>query len=325
MRLLLRNRVHPCSSVVKILFAMACMLAAWPAAAQNADPVKLHDALPLTERLAWQIALEREGFSPGLIDGKIGPKTLLALREFRQARELPATEQLDADAAAALGIKPAESLREIAIAPEDIALVTGWPMGWLERSKMPRMGYADMADMAAEKFHCSRALLAQFNPGVDFAQLKAGDKLAGPAVESPALPRAERLDANPTEKVIRCFDKENKLIALFHCSIAADKAKRPSGAAQVVTVISNPDYTFDPVLWPDVTDIKTKLIIPPGPRNPVGLCWIALNLPGYGMHGTPTPEVIGKSGSHGCFRLTNWDAVRLGKMLRAGVPVEFTE
>ncbi len=317
-----------------------CLLAAWqvtaapspadvmasaPAQTEKPAPAPRADAIPLGECLAWQIALEREGFSPGLIDGKIGPKTLLALREFRQARGLAASDELDADAAAALNVPSAGYTLPYTITPEDAAQVTGWPQDWLERSRMARMGYATMADMAAEKFHCSQGLLARLNEGVDFAKVKAGDALTVPAIEAPKCPRVESLRVNLTEKVIRCFDKEGKLVALFHCSIARDKEKRPAGAALVVTVIRDPDYTFDPALWPEVKEPQSKLIIPPGPRNPVGLCWIALNLPGYGMHGTPTPEMIGKTGSHGCFRLTNWDAVRLGKMLRAGVPVEFDQ
>jgi hypothetical protein len=91
----------------------------------------------------------------------------------------------------------------------------------------------------------------------------------------------------------------------------------------VVVVTPNPAYTFDPKMWPDVTNVTKKLLIPPGPRNPVGMCWVGLSLPGYGIHGTPNPEMIGKTGSHGCFRLTNWDAVRLGRITTAGVPVKF--
>jgi len=113
-------------------------------------------------------------------------------------------------------------------------------------------------------------------------------------------------------------------VGLFHCSIAADKARLPSGQASVIVISENPAYTFDPKMWPEVKDVTQKLTIPPGPRNPVGLCWIGLSLPGYGMHGTPMPEMIGKTGSHGCFRLTNWDALRLAKMVRVGTPVRFT-
>jgi len=94
----------------------------------------------------------------------------------------------------------------------------------------------------------------------------------------------------------------------------------------VVAVALNPNYTFRPEMWPEVKEkITGPLTIPPGPRNPVGRCWVALSLPGYGMHGTPNPELIGKTGSHGCFRLANWDAVRLGKMVESGNRVRFSD
>jgi lipoprotein-anchoring transpeptidase ErfK/SrfK len=175
----------------------------------------------------------------------------------------------------------------------------------------------------AERFHCTRGLLERLNPGANMAILKEGDVLNVPAIEKGKVIRGSRLQIHLGQKVIRVLDRESKVVAIFHCSIAKDEAKRPSGVANVVTVISNPTYSFDPAMWPEVDNVHQKLLIPAGPRNPVGLCWIALSLPGYGIHGTPTPELIGKTGSHGCFRLTNWDATRLGGMVEAGMVVEF--
>jgi lipoprotein-anchoring transpeptidase ErfK/SrfK len=114
-------------------------------------------------------------------------------------------------------------------------------------------------------------------------------------------------------------------MSLYHCSIAADRRKRPTEKCVIDNVVENPKYTFDPVNWPEVKDVKQKLLIPAGPRNPVGLCWIGLSKKGYGIHGTPEPENIGKTGSHGCFRLTNWDALRLARQVRIGAGVRFTE
>jgi lipoprotein-anchoring transpeptidase ErfK/SrfK len=148
-----------------------------------------------------------------------------------------------------------------------------------------------------------------------------------PLVQEPGSgPRAERIEINLSEKVIRVIGKDRQLIALFHCSIAKDKEKRPSGEARVTGVAMDPWYTFKPEMWPEVKErVPGALQIPPGPRNPVGRCWVALSLPVYGIHGTPNPELIGKTGSHGCFRLTNWDAQRLGKMVEAGTPVRFIQ
>jgi hypothetical protein len=131
------------------------------------------------------------------------------------------------------------------------------------------------------------------------------------------------MEIDLSEKIVRVLDRERKLIGLFHCSIAKDREKLPSGSASVVVITENPKYTFDPKMWPEVKGVDRKLLIPPGPRNPVGRCWIGLSLPGYGIHGSPNPEMIGKTGSHGCFRLTNWDALRLAGMIRVGTRVRF--
>jgi lipoprotein-anchoring transpeptidase ErfK/SrfK len=277
----------------------------------------------LRKNLAWQIALERVNLSPGLVDGKIGPKTRLATAEFQRVRGLPQTGQLDA-ATAALKPLPDQALTTYTVAAVDLAGVGPWPKDWEERSKLPRMAYESLHALLAEKFHTSKALLTTLNPGTSFDALRAGDTLRAPAVAEPEEAKGERLVVNLAEKTIRVLDAQDRLAALFHCSIAADKANAPTGQATVAVIVHDPDYTFDPEKWPDVKGITRKLRIPPGPRNPVGLAWTGLSLPGYGMHGTPTPEMIGKTGSHGCFRLTNWDALHLSKLVRIGMPVAFT-
>jgi lipoprotein-anchoring transpeptidase ErfK/SrfK len=281
---------------------------------------------PLRTALAWQIALDRAGFSPGLIDGKPGPKTKLATREFQHAHRLAETGTLDADTAAALGADPEKALGTYIVEASDLAEIGPAPKGWVERSKLKRLAYPSLDEELAEKLHCTRALLAELNPGVTIASLKPADRFVGPALvgAGPAV-RGERIDIDLSEKVIRVYGADGGVVALFHCSIAADRAKRPEGRAAVAVMANNPTYTFDPDKWPEVKDVNKKLEIPPGPRNPVGLCWIGLSLPGYGIHGSPTPELIGKTGSHGCFRLTNWDAIRLSRMIRVGTPVTFSE
>jgi lipoprotein-anchoring transpeptidase ErfK/SrfK len=134
------------------------------------------------------------------------------------------------------------------------------------------------------------------------------------------------IEINLSEQIIRVIDRDRKLVGLFHCSIAASRAKRPTGQTRITRIVLNPEYTFRPQMWPEVTEkVDRPLRIPPGPRNPVGRCWIALSLPGYGIHGTPNPELIGKTGSHGCFRMTNWDALRLSRMVLIDTDVRFVE
>jgi lipoprotein-anchoring transpeptidase ErfK/SrfK len=115
------------------------------------------------------------------------------------------------------------------------------------------------------------------------------------------------------------------VVAIFHCSIAQAVEKRPVGDLSVKVVVTDPDYTFNPASWPEVTNVTRKLRIAPGPRNPVGVAWIGLDKPGYGLHGTVRPQDIGKTGSHGCFRLANWDAARLARAVSIGTPVVVRE
>jgi len=160
------------------------------------------------------------------------------------------------------------------------------------------------------------------NPGRSIAALRVGDVIVAPAIPEPVIPRGDRVEVHLTAKTVRVYAGD-KLVGLFNCSVAAKKENLPSGSATVAVIVSNPTYQFDPAKWPEVRSIRQKLLLPPGPRNPVGLCWVGLSKNGYGIHGSPNPELIGKTGSHGCIRLANWDAVRLGKMVRVGTPVTF--
>lgn len=282
----------------------------------------------LRRNIAWQVALDGVNFSPGLIDGLIGPKTALATREFQRVRGLPATGQLDSATAEALRIDPDNIIGRYTIEQADLNEIGHVPESWVAKSKLKRLGHESLETVIAEKFRCTRGLLRRLNPGVNINRLKAGDRVIVPVVQEPVIPRdVAYLEINLTEKVIRVVNRQKQLVGLFHCSVAASKAKLPRTSQATVTGIAmNPTYTFDPKMWPEVREkVSGRLIIPPGPRNPVGRCWISISLPGYGIHGTPNPELIGKTGSHGCFRLANWDAIRLSKMVSHGTPVRFVD
>ncbi len=281
----------------------------------------------LRRKLAWQIALEAVGFSPGIIDGAIGPKTRLATREFQRVRGLKQTGQLDSPTAKTLQVDPDNVLRRYRIELLHLNEIGPAPTSWLARSKLSRLGHRNLEEVLAEQYHCSRGLLRRLNPGLTIIDLKFGDAFIAPQVTRPARPLPARvIEINLSEQIIRVIDRDRKLVGLFHCSIAARRAKRPTGQARITRIVLNPEYTFQPQMWPEVTEkIDRPLRIPPGPRNPVGRCWIALSLPGYGIHGTPNPELIGKTGSHGCFRMTNWDALRLSRMVLIGTDVRFFE
>jgi lipoprotein-anchoring transpeptidase ErfK/SrfK len=308
-----------------LILCAATLLTAHAQDVRSQQPQQQLASLPAQadHDLTWQIALDRQGFSPGLIDAQPGLKTRLATAEFQQAHGLSPTGQLDTATAAALGIPDHPSLTTYTIQRGDLTSVTGIPKTWQEKAQMTYLGYESLPDALAERFHCSAALLQRLNANLDLSALQPGDAITAPLIDPARLPRADHLEIDLAHKTIRALDAQGQTIALFHCSIAANAAKRPSGSARIVSIAADPTYTFDPASWPEVKTVHRKLLIPPGPRNPVGRCWIGLNLPGYGIHGSPHPHLIGKTGSHGCFRLTNWDALRLAQLVRPGLPVTF--
>jgi len=278
------------------------------------------------EGLALQIRLEAVGFSPGLIDGIVGPKTAAAVKAFQNARGLSASGKLDAPTRAALGLKGFKPTREFAFTQAHVDQVGTFPTEWRAKSEAKRLPFKSTAEVVAFEGHCKRNLLERLNPGVDLDRIKAGTTIVIPNV-SDEVPKVsiKTLRVNFAKKQIELLDRDGKLAALFHCSIAKAASDRPSGDCQIKTIIKDPEYLFRPESWPEVSGIDENLVIPPGPRNPVGMYWIGLSVPGYGIHGTPEPEMIGKTGSHGCFRLTNWDVTRLSKLVWRGMPVEFVD
>jgi lipoprotein-anchoring transpeptidase ErfK/SrfK len=290
-----------------------------PARALPLDPNKLDQ-----ERIAaYQVALERIHFSCGFVDGDQGMRTQRMLRAFQASRGLPVTGFLDQPTRDAIG-EPGEPFLSYVVTVGDVASIMPKPASWRAKSQVPRLGYNDIWELLAEKFHCTRAYLKDLNRGVTTPV--AGTEIIGPKVFPAApIPRAASLRVNLGETSIEALDAGGKVIGFFPCSIAKDKNKRPNGTLVVKSVVPDPDYTFDPALFADAArdeGITHKMVLPPGPRNPVGTAWIGLSLPGYGIHGTPEPENISRTQSHGCFRLANWNAQKVLKMVRVGTPVD---
>ena len=129
---------------------------------------------------------------------------------------------------------------------------------------------------------------------------------------------------NLTQKWIRAFDANGRLLGHFPCSIGKIAEKRPVGELSVAVAVKDPNYTFNPEVFPESEEgrkLGRKLVVPPGPNNPVGVAWVGLDRTGYGIHGTPDPEKVGRTESHGCFRLANWDARQLLRFAWVGLPV----
>lgn len=275
------------------------------------------------EIVSLQATLDDAGFSPGLIDGSWGSQSRQAMAAWQTAHDLKPTGEFDVATAVAF---PAAgpTFTNYTVSADDIAQLTPIPEDWLERSRLKVMGFSSVAEMIAERTHTSAVFIHALNPGLTNAPCD----VRAPSHMPRRLPKAARLRVSLSAKTITAFDEAGKAIALFPCSIAADQEKRPVGQLTVTTVALNPDYTYDPVNFPELDEKQKgygKLMIPPGPNNPVGMAWIGLSKVGYGIHGTPHPEQIGKTFSHGCFRLANWNAYRLAQMVSIGTPVEVVE
>jgi peptidoglycan hydrolase-like protein with peptidoglycan-binding domain len=274
--------------------------------------------------LSLQVTLDRFGFSPGVIDGRSGAQTRAAIQAWQLAHELPPTGELGGIHTPAL-LPPEMLYTNCVVTADDLAQLGPFPKDWLERSKLPRMACETARELYAERFHCKEAFIQRLNPRLTNWVEGATIRLPNTLAEAAPARKAARLRINLTQKFIRAFDAQDKVIAHFPCSIAAKEEKRPVGALTVVNAALHPDYTFDPVNFPELDAQQKrygKLHIPPGPNNPVGAAWIGLSKPGYGIHGTPHPEDVGRTESHGCFRLANWNAERLARMIEAGTPVE---
>ncbi len=277
------------------------------------------------QTLRLQVELDRLGFSPGCIDGRWGLQTVEALRAWERQQGLPDRGVWD-EAVSNRFAGVTNHLTKYVVTTNDLQDLAPVPEGWPERAAMKTMGFANVRERLAEKFHAKESLLEQLNPSLPRPDLSAGTEVVVPNADTSRdrMPKASRLEVNLDRKFIEAFNGDGKLIAHCPCSIAHHVEKRPRGETTVASAALNPNYTFDPALFaedPVAAALPSKLIIPPGPNNPVGVAWIGLSLPGYGMHGTPRPEDIGRTESHGCFRLHNWNAARLVKMVLVGMPV----
>ena len=271
--------------------------------------------IPVSSWLDAQIALARAGFSSGPIDGVGGPQSAAALRAYQESHDLPATGALDATTRARLALTSAP-LTQLVLSPEDLTRLQPLAPTWVGKSQQTALDYETALELVAERTHASPNLIRRLNPDVNWAEPAAGTPLVVPAI--PRLPKtkkAARVIIQLAAHTLEIFDADGSVIAHFPVSIASRVEKRPVG---------EPDYTFNPEVFPESEEARSlgrKLILPPGPNNPVGLAWIGLDLPGYGIHGTPKPEQIGRTESHGCFRLANWDALTFLDLVWTGLPV----
>lgn len=279
---------------------------------------------PVESWLEAQIALARRGFSSGPIDGVAGAQSAAALRAFQQSAGLPATARLD-EATRALLLLYTPPLTQLALTAADLDRLQPLGKTWLEKSQQTALAHETVLEFAAERAHSSPRFIQALNPSVNWSALTAGDHLTIPDITlAPFTAKAARIEVRLADHVLQARDAEGTLLVHFPVSIAKNVEKRPVGELHITLVIADPNYTFNPENFPESAEAKElgrKLIIAPGPNNPVGVAWIGLDRPGYGIHGTPTPEHVGRTESHGCFRLANWDARTLLALAWPGLPV----
>lgn len=274
---------------------------------------------------ALQVLLDRKGASSGVIDGRFGSnldKALVAYRDIT-GENLHSTDaaKIKADLAASGG----EAFISYTITAEDAAgpFVASVPADYSAKAKLDRLSFTSVSEMLAERFHMDESYLKSLNPGAAFNRPGTVIKVANTGQN--ATTPVTRIVADKARKQVRAYDGAGKLVVAYPATIGSSDTPSPSGTHAVERVAFNPDYTYNPKVNFQQGDNDKILKIPPGPNGPVGSIWIALDKPTYGIHGTPDPSKIGKTESHGCVRLTNWDAAELAKLVKSGVPVEFLD
>lgn len=296
--------------------------------------------------LQAQVALDRAGFSPGVLDGREGMSFTKALTGFQQARGLTPNGQYDeATAKALLGDAPPPATWIVQV-PEGFARgpFAVLPKGLNEQAKLPALSYRNLLEKLAERFHTTPEVLVALNPPgtkvgagtsirvpaianqpvatIEGDERGWGETLAGLAVAKDQ-PRADHIVVDKSEGLLKVYDANDEMIAQFPATTGSQHDPLPIGNWTVKGVSRNPDFHYNPDLFWDAAAKDEKAVLKPGPNGPVGVVWIDLSKDHYGIHGTPEPQNIGRTQSHGCIRLTNWDAARLAQMVQGGMKALF--
>ncbi|NTS33160.1 murein L,D-transpeptidase [Phyllobacterium sp. BT25] len=283
-------------------------ITAGPASKSIADPD------PAIVRL--QVLLDRAGVSPGVIDGLDGTNVTKAVISFENMMGIPPDGAIDPDVVSRLETG-GPIISTYTVTDDDLkGLVDHIPVDYGEKAKMPSLGYTSVAEKLAERFHMHIDLLTTLNPGSDFA---SGDTVQVAMPGPPRHGKVVRIEADKTAGQVTAYDRRDVILAAYPATVGSEDNPSPKGTHKVKGVARMPVFRYNP----KVNFKQGKNTIPKGPNGPVGTIWIDLTEPTYGIHGTPDPELIDKVGSHGCIRLTNWDAEELAGMVKPGVVVRF--
>lgn len=330
------------------------------AANDKAKPDREDRPRPLMQA---QVVLDRQGFSPGVIDGKMGMSMVNALKGFQEARGLSVSGKLDEPTRQALSQWQTIPATRVVTLPADFAndQFAAIPEDRKQQAKLKTIGYETLGEKLAERFHTTEAVLAGLNPEIMSGDAsttsepqtanityRAGMRLRVPNVGADAFdqtaikdaewgdtlrmlgvgtsqPDGDRIEVDKSDQVLRVYDDQDKLIAQFTATMGSSEFPLPLGTWTVKGTAYNPEWEYDPDLLADAPKSDPELTIPPGPNNPVGVVWMDLSKEHYGIHGTNAPDRIGRAESNGCIRLTNWDAARLALMIRPGIKAVFKD
>lgn len=273
------------------------------------------------EVLRAQVLLDRAHFSSGEMDAAYGSNMRQAIRGFQKLHQLPVTGVVDAATWTELGRDQAPVLDVYTVTAQDVAgPYTPVPAGMMAKAKLPALGYANLAEALGERFHVSPDLLRRLNPGKVLG--RAGTQLVVPNVAAAKpLPKAASILVDAKEGTLTLLDAGGMPFAQFPASTGSKHDPLPEGRWQVRGVAVNPEYRYNPKLFWDAQAGDSKARLAAGPNNPVGVAWIELSKEHYGIHGTPEPGKIGKTQSHGCIRLTNWDVMAVVRSISRGAAV----
>lgn len=310
------------TSLASSFDAMAVAQPLTPAAVEERTTEVVDEHASRSAILRAQVLLDRAWFPTGEIDGKFGSNMRRAIAAFQSARDLPSTGTIDPATWAALA-QSDPVLVTYTITAEDVAgpFMTV-PEDMAKKAKLPAMYFGSALEALGERFHASPALLTELNPGAAFDV--AGTSITVPNVSAAAPPPAAEIRVDESDRSVSVIDGAGKTIARYPASTGSKHDPLPVGRWKINGIFWNPQFHYNPRLFWDARRGDRKATIQPGPNSPVGVVWLDLSKERYGIHGTPAPANISRTQSHGCVRLTNWDAIRLGMQVSDGTLVVMT-